>query len=67
MPNQNENLEQLIMKRCSYPKCELVFLQVARVLRKFLRNCFRSEMKDAFVYPKELKTDSNNTSLLFGC
>ena len=39
MLNWNESLEQLTMKRCSDPKCELVFPQLVRGLRKLLEKC----------------------------
>ena len=38
-------IKQLTMKRCSDPKCELVFSQLVRELRKFLEKCFRGDMK----------------------
>ena len=49
------------MKRCSDPKYELVFLQVAHVLRKLLE---KRVVNDTFVDSSELKTASNNSSLL---
>ena len=53
------------MKRCSDPKCELVFLQLAGLLRKLLKiMCFGGEVKDYFVNPGKLKNASNNASLL---
>ena len=32
-----------------------------------LEKCFRGDVKDTSLYPSELKTDSNNASLLPGC
>ena len=48
------------MKRCSDPKCELVFPQLVRGLRKLLEKCFIGDMKDTFLHSIELKTVSNN-------
>ena len=40
------------MKRCSDAKCQLVFLQMVRVLRKLLEKCFEGKVKNTFfVYP----------------
>ena len=33
------------MKRCSDPKCELVFPQLVRGLRKLLEKCFGGDVK----------------------
>ena len=38
-------LKQLTMKRCSDSKCELVFPQLVRELRKLFEKCFRGDMK----------------------
>ena len=38
-------LKQLTMKRCSDSKCELVFPQLIRELRKLLEKCFRGDVK----------------------
>ena len=56
-----------MIKRCPDPKCVFVFLQLVRLLKKLLEKCFRGEVKYTFVYPGELKTDSNNALLLCGC
>ena len=55
------------MKRYSDPTYEIVFPKLVRVLRKLLEKCFRGENKYTFAYPGQLKTDSNNASLLSGC
>ena len=49
------------------PRMRVSFSQLVRVLRKLLEKCFRGEVKDTFVYPGELGTDSRNASLLSGC
>ena len=45
MLNRNESFKQLTIKRCSDPKCELVFPQLVRELRKPLEKCFRGDVK----------------------
>ena len=39
---------------------ELVFLQMAQVLRKHLEACFGGKVRDTFVYPHHVKVDFNN-------
>ena len=46
----NESLEQLKMKRCSDPKCGLVFPQLVRGLRKLLEKCFGGDVQNTFLY-----------------
>ena len=45
MLNRNESFKQLTTKRCSDPKCKLVFPQLVRELKKLLEKCFRGEVK----------------------
>ena len=55
------------MKRCSDLKCELVFSQLVRGLRKLLEKCFRGDMEYTFLHSSEQKTYSNNGLVLSGC
>ena len=55
------------MKRCSDPKCELIFPQLVRGLRKFLEKCFKGDVKDTFLHSSKLKIDLNNGLALSGC
>ena len=56
------------MKRCSDPKCALVFPPLVRGLRKLLGKCFRGDVKNTFLHSSELKSDSNNgLAFLSGC
>ena len=67
MLNCNKIMEQLMRKHWSDSKYELIFLQLVRVLGNLLETLFGGEVKDTFVYPDKLKTDSNNTYILSDC
>ena len=55
------------MKRCSDPKCELVFPQSVQGLGKLLEMCFRGDVKYTFLHSGEMKTDSNSGLLFYSC
>ena len=57
-------MEQLTIKRYSDLKCEFVFPQLVRRLRKLFERCFRGDVKYTYLYSGKLKNDSNNASLL---
>ena len=55
------------MKCCSNPNCELVFLLLARVMRKLIEKRFEGKVKYTLVYSGKTKTDASSDSLLSGC